>query len=225
MQSTPRTCALFLWVTVSAMAATNPAIDVRFSNQSSATDRELADLEATTRQLFAKGEINISWSRCFDRARHLTPDPGCQAPAGPAVVVLSLVDAAPTLNPHVLGIGTLGTGRATLLYMRARMIVSKAEDLSVGQLLGHAAAHEIVHLLLGPNHSASGVMRETVSPHDLVDIAQGHRWLGQAELDQVRSALLATQTEIGRNSKPSKHSRLMAAADALRLARVGILRR
>ena len=210
MQHTPRTCALFLWVTVSAMAATNPAIDVRFSNQSSATDSELADLEATTRQLFARGGIDISWSRCFDRTRHLTPDPGCQVPAGPAVVILSLVDAAPTLNPHVLGISTVGTGRASILYMRARMIVSKAEDVSVGQLLGHAAAHEIVHLLMGPGHSASGVMKEAVSPHDLVDIAQGHRWLGQAELGQVRSALLSSQTEIGRNRKPPRQSRLMA---------------
>lgn len=197
MKSTLRTCAVLLSLTVSAIPATNPAIEVRFSNQSSASDRELADLEATTRQLFARGGIGITWNRCFDRTRHLTPDRGCDVPAGPAVVFLSLVDAHSTPNPHVLGMSTLGTGRATVFYVRARLIVSTAEDVSVGQVLGNAAAHEIVHLITGPEHSASGVMKETVSAEDLRDIGQGRYWFGRAELDQVRRALIATQARIG----------------------------
>ena len=196
MKSTLRMCAAIVSLIVPASAATNPAINVHFSNQSSATDRELADLEVTTRQLFAKGGIAISWSRCFDRTRHLTPDRGCENPAGGAVVFLSLIDIQPTLNPHVLGMSTLGTGRATVFYARTRMVASMATDVSVGQVLGYAAAHEIVHLMLGPDHSASGVMKEAVSPDDLRDMAQGHSWIGRTELAQVRSALIAARARI-----------------------------
>jgi hypothetical protein len=180
---------------VSATAAT-AAIAVRFSNQSSATDGELADLEATTRQLFARGGIDVSWSRCLDRTRHVTPDSGCEKPAGPAVVFLYVVDVAPQLNLHLLGRSTLGTGRATVFYLRARTMVSVVKDVSVGQVLGHAAAHEIVHLFLGPDHSTSGVMKGDVSLDDLHDMAQGCSRFRRAELDQVRSALIAAQTRI-----------------------------
>ena len=41
-------------------------------------------------------------------------------------------------------------------------------DARAARILGHAVAHEVGHLLLGPNaHSATGIMRGVWSPGDL----------------------------------------------------------
>jgi len=51
---------------------------------------------------------------------------------------------------------------------------ARSGALSDGVLLGHAVAHEIGHLLLGPNsHTSGGIMRPVWRPCDEEWIAKG----------------------------------------------------
>ena len=51
----------------------------------------------------------------------------------------------------------LGSGHATLYYGNIHRLATHW-NMERGRLLGYAAAHEIGHLLLGPEHSWCGIM-------------------------------------------------------------------
>jgi hypothetical protein len=57
-------------------------------------------------------------------------------------------------------------------------------DALVGhvRLMAYAATHEIGHLLLGPNHTSSGIMRAVWGKTEYRDMAQ--RWLGFSAAEQ-----------------------------------------
>ena len=66
------------------------------------------------------------------------------------------------------------------------------DGLSTGALLGHSAAHEIGHLLLGPNaHSCSGIMRPLMKRSDEELMLKGWLRFDTAQASKMRSALRA----------------------------------
>jgi len=81
------------------------------------------------------------------------------------------------------GDGTLGIaaqtekgtpGSASVFYNRAEQL-ARGGAASLAVILGHAAAHEIGHLLLGSNsHSPLGVMRSRWSRQDLQNAMAGN---------------------------------------------------
>jgi hypothetical protein len=62
---------------------------------------------------------------------------------------------------------------ANVFYNRVQQRTD-AEKVSLAQVLGHAMAHELGHLLLGSNsHSSRGIMRGTWSAADIRLVAKG----------------------------------------------------
>jgi hypothetical protein len=76
---------------------------------------------------------------------------------------------------------------ASVFYSRVLKLV-QSEDFSLPQLLGHAMAHELGHLLLGSNsHSARGLMEGRWSYEDLRRAAKGDLVFSPQEAEVIRA--------------------------------------
>ena len=85
----------------------------------------------------------------------------------------------------------MGSMATTIQYQRAQQIAHASTlGVSVGRILGHVAAHEIGHVLLGSNtHDSFGVMSATFGKRDLVSMAQGRLLFTAEEARLLRNRL------------------------------------
>jgi hypothetical protein len=83
----------------------------------------------------------------------------------------------------------------------AKVFYHRVEDLakqgicSEGEILGHAAAHELGHLLLGNvDHSSAGLMKAQLGPKELQKAAQGDLVFTDGEAVRTRQTLAETRS-------------------------------
>jgi len=156
-----------------------------------------AEEEATT--IFRQAGVEAAWVDCPLSGAELDRFPACQQPMGGADFALRILSAAMTERAPAGG-EALGfalpcpedlTGcYADVFYQRITDWASGAE-ISTYQLLGHAMAHEVGHLLLGPNsHSRDGIMRPQWNPDDLRVIARASLRFTPEQTERLRAACL-----------------------------------
>jgi len=69
-------------------------------------------------------------------------------------------------------------------------VAFQGKDAQTSRILGHAIAHEVGHLLLGPSaHSPSGIMRGVWSPDDLKLMSWTYLLFTPSQSDQLRADL------------------------------------
>lgn len=174
---------LFCGLPVSGECPVVPAagspITVCVYNRSSAPDREIDEMEKVGAEVFQRAKVTTIWVPCAISATSskLPESVECQKVCEPGVVSLTLINNFPALA-HILGASTPCAGRATLYYERVRALSPRSGGtVTAGQVLGYAAAHELGHLMLGSRgHSATGVMKETWSSSDLLEMAVHQFW-------------------------------------------------
>ena len=97
-------------------------------------------------------------------------------------------------NKSMTGLAFQGTGAeggkvANVFYHRVEELASQG-ICSKGEILGHAAAHELGHLLLGNvEHSSSGLMKAKLGQKDLQKAAKGDLVFAANEGVRIRLAL------------------------------------
>ena len=156
-----------------------------------------AEEEATT--IFRQAGVEAAWVDCPLSGAELDRFPACQQPMGGADFALRILSAAMTerapAGGEALGFALpcpegLATCYAEVFYQRISDWASGAE-ISAYQLLGHAMAHEVGHLLLGPNsHSRDGIMRPQWNPDDLRVIARASLRFTPEQTERLRAACL-----------------------------------
>ena len=140
----------------------SPSVTISVFNDSAISSEILMQAEEVSSHVFGEAGIHVDWVNC---------SPADEAPSGkvacrqaiPQHLHLHIVRRSLNLRDSTLGISYLasdGTGfQADIFYegiekLRHETLVDPAI------ILGHVAAHEIGHLLLGTNsHSAGGIMR------------------------------------------------------------------
>jgi hypothetical protein len=98
-------------------------------------------------------------------------------------------------------------GCSAYVFYRDVLALARQGDAAEYQLLGHALAHEIGHLLLGPNsHSAAGIMRGKWNERDLQAIARAYLFFTDAQSEQLREDVAARsameQDQLAKARKP-----------------------
>jgi len=156
-----------------------------------------AEDEATT--IFRQAGVEAAWVDCPLSGAELDRFPACQQPMGGADFALRILSAAMTerapAGGEALGFALpcpedLAGCYAEVFYQRISDWASGAE-ISAYQLLGHAMAHEVGHLLLGPNsHSRDGIMRPQWNPDDLRVIARASLRFTPEQTERLRAACL-----------------------------------
>lgn len=92
---------------------------------------------------------------------------------------------------HPLGSAEFAGSFASLYLAQIRK-TSDENGVPLGYLTGYAAAHEIGHLLMGNDHSRTGVMRAQWARADYDGIAQRRLIFSQAEGEAMRRSLPGT---------------------------------
>ncbi|HXJ97009.1 MAG TPA: hypothetical protein VMT20_29570 [Terriglobia bacterium] len=127
----------------------------------------------------------------------------CQSPMGPADFAIKILTAreADQFSSYHEAMGQAlecarnEVGCSAYIFYRDVLELARDGDAAEYQLLGHAIAHEIGHLLLGPNsHSAAGLMRRKWNDRDLETIARGYLFFTDAQSKHIRSQVSARNT-------------------------------
>ena len=83
-----------------------------------------------------------------------------------------------------------GGSYAVVLMDLVDELARKQELASRGQILGHAVAHEIGHLVMGLNsHSPRGLMRSGWKANELRDMAERHLLFSKREGERMRTRI------------------------------------
>jgi len=159
-----------------------------------------AEMEAS--HVFRQSGIEVKWLNCPLSAEGPEDPAHCGTADFPEHLQLRIVPRSLNLNGITLGISYLsadGIGcYADLFYERAAQIHENSH-LNLATILGHVAAHEIGHLLLGTNsHAPSGIMRARWESGELVSASKGTLFFSAAESRQMRNKL-ATRHSTGKD--------------------------
>jgi hypothetical protein len=177
-----------------------PSITVRALNSAGVPKNVLAQAQSVARSIFRKAGLAIEWVNCPDSSEGGAGPDACRRPTSANEFFLRIL---PTQKDALPGFGD-DAGCAFLLlqadkpsylttvYYNAvtKMAGLRRDEMQVppGVILGHAAAHEIGHLLLRtPTHSSIGLMRAQWMLEDLDHAAQGTLIFTPEQAAQMRA--------------------------------------
>jgi hypothetical protein len=157
--------------------------------------------EARTREIFLKSRVATTWYNCSIQGG---AGQDCSGLLDPDTLVVQLVHdiGKLKLKEEVFGaafLGSDGHGLYTDVFFDRALELSQELHISLPDLLGHIIAHEIGHLLLGPNaHAPAGIMRARWEREELEQASRGTLLFStqqakaiQARVNVIESAAVA----------------------------------
>lgn len=157
-----------------------------------------SESEATT--ILNHAGLAAGWVDCPLSAQESSSYPACLNTRGNADFTIKILTArdAQRIALHQNAIGQalecLGdrNGCSAYIFYRDVKELARERDASESQLLGHALAHEIGHLLLGANsHTSEGIMRANWRQPELDTIARAHLFFTEEQSKRMRDEVLA----------------------------------
>jgi hypothetical protein len=118
-------------------------------------------MKKETSRIFMQAGVALDWVECETAGRFLNLDQ-CAEPLGPARLMLQLVPGGNKSNPNASGMASIQGHRTVFACLYPERVSQLAREATwdFRELLGHAAAHELGHLLLrSSTHTPAGVMR------------------------------------------------------------------
>jgi hypothetical protein len=169
-------------------------ITVRVFNYAEIPAETWKSAETVATRIFNRAGITTAWLDCSlsSQGQYLLAD--CALPAQTTDIILRLVATSGATRAHfgeaALGIAApfeKGTPASASVFFDRVEALAKGGTASTAVILGHAAAHEIGHLLLGSNsHSTLGLMRAKWSRSDLQRANDGELLFLQREVISVQ---------------------------------------
>ena len=145
----------------------------------------LAAAESTVSEVFAHANVQLVWQDGFAYAagRHGALNP---APEDPATLVVKLQPESEAVRYGVKSVcGGIGFESGAIVFVRSFDLRSTTSSAT---RIGYIMAHELGHILLGPNaHAIVGIMRGTLLPEDWEKAAQGTLGFTHSQNQQIRT--------------------------------------
>lgn len=159
-----------------AMAFAQTRVEVALYDYANLGGEIREGMKAETSKIFLQAGVELGWIDCFAAKKSLNPAQ-CQGLLGQDYLMLQLVPGRGAGAPESFGMALIEGGSPVLarLYLQSARELAQAANWDFADLLGHAAAHEVGHLLLGLEHSGAGVMRAKWRPEQLRSLF--HNWL------------------------------------------------
>jgi hypothetical protein len=156
----------------------------------------LKQAESEVTRIFSLANVRIEWLHCSTHVGESGELSSCPAhPAG--TIILRIVPAIPdSLGASALGYAlTPGVDGlyATISFPRVQVCVAHQTASAAGlpQVLGHAMAHEIGHILLGTNsHSDAGLMQQNWNARALNDASKGCLNFSREEVKRIQDGVV-----------------------------------
>lgn len=149
-------------------------------------DRSRARVEA----IFERAGIRVEWRYC-DRSEPGAA--GCNGEMLAYEVVVRLLPGPPALSSNGCGVALVpATAPAHFITLFVECLRDAASALTVAEdvVLAGTLAHEIGHVLLGPEHGPHGLMQARPRPIDWQRAACGGLQFTAAESRRLRQALM-----------------------------------
>ncbi|MBS1873917.1 MAG: hypothetical protein JSU00_11945 [Acidobacteria bacterium] len=159
----------------SATPANDMRLTIRVLDYADLPPAALAELEANAKRILRQAGVAVDFVECFTGGVE-TRSEACGAPLGPFVFNLRILEPRQAMKGEQLGYAAMSPegGAIVTVFLNPAQRKARVASLSDPAFLGHAVAHEVGHLLLGPNaHSSSGVMRPVMRESDEEWMARG----------------------------------------------------
>jgi len=154
-------------------------------------------VERRVASLIQGASIQIRWLHGLDPGR--TPEVRCLCshPEPMRVLILHLLATGRAALPSELGqafLGEDGQGVMADVFLDRLEQLTEEREIDYGRLLAHVVAHELGHLLLGPNaHSVVGLMQARMTGDSLERMEQGNFRFSQEQMRKIRARLKAVE--------------------------------
>jgi hypothetical protein len=199
--------ASFLTPSTFAQASDSPvgvplAIHVRTYNHAQVPDNVLVTAKGHATYVLQQSGIELIWIDCPALEDNSDLYSDCQQHPEPADLFLKIIPLPRSFlaTPNAFGLALLEESGAdavrAYLFYDPVLKLSTDHRVDASMVLGHVAAHEIGHLLLGFNgHSRSGIMTAGWHGTELKKAAQGRMLFTEEQAEHMRAEVRA------RNSK------------------------
>ncbi len=173
---------------------------VRIYNYAKVPKRTLRRAQREAAGILRQMGVGTAWLGCRLSQTDPPKDSGCQQRLDPTNIVLRILPRSMAVRYPLpgkaygfslpLADGQFGT-HGSLFYHRIGDLATVG-DFSRAVILGHMIAHEIGHLLLGPqSHSLAGIMRAPWRRTDLDRAARGQLLFTAKQAERIRADVLA----------------------------------
>jgi hypothetical protein len=176
-------------------AAPVSRIRIRVYNYARISNDVLAEAKNSVTAIFLQVHVETQWLACRLSMADTGGDASCQQPFGPTDLVLRILPRLKGDFWHSsAGFSVCSQDSepgfiANLSYERI-LAAALPSQVPIGQVLGHVAAHEIGHLLLGTgSHSPTGIMRADWRRQDVQRASQGLLSFSAQQAELIQSAL------------------------------------
>jgi hypothetical protein len=170
-------------------------VTVSVYNEAGVPSDVLGQAEEEAWRVFQRAGIEVQWLNCKLPAPKEEVSSTCQEAAFPDHLHLRVVPRSLGLKGEAMGISFQaedGRGCYADLFYKPMEDLHKTDGTDVASLLGHVAAHEIGHLLLGTNsHAAAGIMHAHWTAEELASTKIGGLLFLDKEARQMREKLLS----------------------------------
>jgi hypothetical protein len=184
-----------LYLIVGAKAqggAPTSQITISVYNDAHAPVGSIASAETTASRIFGEAGLNVKWMNCVPLGDQAPASP-CAEAAFPTHFHVRILTRARNLPRSVFGIAYLSAndnGCYADIFLQPIANLRAASEPEVGTVLGYVMAHEIAHLLLGPNsHSVDGIMRAHWQKQELRSATRGELLFTPGQSQVMRQRL------------------------------------
>jgi hypothetical protein len=160
--------------------------------------------EQEASRIFYRAGIAVHWLNCNLPAPAEEISRTCREVVFPEHLHLRIVPKSIGLKAEAMGISFQaddGSGCYADLFYEPMEELQTSDGADLASLLGHVAAHEIGHLLLGTNsHAAAGIMQAHWTSQELTDGAAVNRMVFLKEESQRMKQRLLTAARVSREN-------------------------
>lgn len=172
-------------------------IRIRLYNYAQVPGPSLSQAEWVTNRIFQEAGIETAWLDCL---AGLTQEPSlhpCGEALAPADLILRFLSERGSerkefRDSHMgFALPSEEGGIHSSIFYPDVQSAAKNEGIMLDQLLGHAIAHEIGHLLLNSSvHSPAGLMRAQWNTKDLIRASRGDLLFNALQAETMRGEVL-----------------------------------
>jgi len=151
------------------------------------------DVERRVDALMQGASIQIRWLHGLTPGRTAEVRCLCSHPEPMRVLILHLLETGRAAWPSELGqafLGEDGQGVMADVFLDRLQQLTEEREIDYARLLAHVVAHELGHLLLGPNaHSVMGLMQARMTGDSLERMEQGNFRFSQEQMRNMHARL------------------------------------
>ena len=135
-------------------------MSVRVDNNAGISAKRLRFAESEAARIYAKGGVHLEWHECPVTGGAESADSACAAPLTPSDLRLRIVDSVKMMRIRSPSEASgYAIGDLALVQLEYLQELQAPSEYFRYLMLGRVIAHEIGHILLGPEHSSQGIMQ------------------------------------------------------------------